>query len=94
MMKKLFLISLVLLSVSACANRYKITYDEKLVFDCPKTAEAGETVRFETVMVTDADLYVYLNGVELEPVKEGYYEFVMPEADVMIEVSIVSNGLA
>ena len=83
-----------LLSLSGCFNHYKITYDPEEVFNCPKSAKAGEIVTFETLIVCDADLYAYLNGVELNPVREGYYEFIMPAADVSIDIVIVSNGLA
>lgn len=97
MRKKVFaslLVPFLLLTLSGCSDRYKITYDPEEVFHCPKSAKAGETVSFETLVVCDADLFAYLNGVEIKPVREGYYEFIMPEADVSIDIVIVSNGLA
>ena len=95
-MKKMLvsiLLGMALLSMSGCVNRYRIEYDENVV-DCPSRAKAGETVRFETVFVCDADLYVYVNGTEIKPVQEGIYEFVMPAEDVQISTKIVANGLA
>ena len=96
MRKKIAILTVIglLMGVSGCMGKYKITYDKDDVYNCPKSAKAGETVTFETVVVCDADLYVYINGEELKPVREGYYEFVMPEEDVTITVSIVANGLA
>ncbi len=85
---------LLLCTISGCSSYYKIEFDKDNVFNCPSRAKAGETVRFETVFVTDADLYVYINGVEIKPLKEGIYEFVMPSEDVLIETKIIGNGLA
>lgn len=88
------LIAAVLLSGCSGSHKIKIVSDERDVFKCPKTAKAGETVQVETVSVTDADLYFYLDGVELKPIKEAYYEFVMPDHDVEINIVIIGNGLA
>ncbi len=62
--------------------------------NCPDRGKPGETIRFETVFITDGDLYVYINGVEIKPLKEGIYEFVMPDEDVRITTKFISNGLA
>ena len=46
-------------------------------------------------MVCDATLYVNLNdGTEISTVTEGLYEFIMPDHDVEISITIISNGLA
>ena len=97
-MKKKLTASLAILSllVAGCLGSHRIIVEsgnEDLV-NCPKRAKAGETVTVETVLVTDADLYLIVDGVSLDPIKEGYYQFEMPDHDVNIKVVIKSNGLA
>ena len=84
----------VILLLAGCLGQHKIIFDESDVYNCPKHAKAGETVVFDTVLVCDADLYVYVDGAEYETISEGQYQFVMPDHDVEIRVVIVSNGLA
>ena len=96
MKKKLAAIAILSLLISGCFGGHKIiveTGDEDLV-SCPKRAKTGETVTVETVIVSDADLYLIVDGVNVEPIREGYYEFEMPDHDVSIKVVIKSNGLA
>ena len=96
MKKKLAAFAILSLLFTGCLGTHKINIeagDEDLV-NCPKRAKAGETVAVETVTVTDADLYLIVDGVNLEPIREGYYEFEMPDHDVNIKVVIKSNGLA
>ncbi len=101
-MKKTISISLVVLLAAAllagCGSGYKITVGSgaDLLDHCPKSAEAGETVTVTTMCVTDADMFVRVNG---DPdfghfVRDGEYEFVMPAEDVEISIVVVSNGLA
>ena len=85
---------MLLIVIYGCFGFYRIDYDEELVTKCPKHAKAKQTVEFYTVSVDDADIYVYLNDVELKSVKEGYYTFIMPDDNVNIKVVIKSNGLA
>ncbi|MBR4462520.1 MAG: hypothetical protein IKS51_08085 [Erysipelotrichaceae bacterium] len=83
-----------LLSLSGCFGYHRIRIsegDEDLV-KCPRFAKAGDVVEIETVTVTDADLYVNISGVEVECVSEGLYRFVMPDQDVEINITIISNG--
>ena len=85
------------LSLSGCFGYHAVKVrsgHEDKVTSCPKYARTGETVRIETVSVTDADIYVSANGTECKYVSEGVYEFVMPDENVEISVVIVSNGLA
>ena len=97
-MKKKLAATFAILSllITGCLGGHKIIveYGDEDLVSCPKRAKAGETVTVETVSVSDADLFFYLDGVELKPIKEGYYEFTMPDHDVDIKVVIVSNGLA
>ena len=88
---------LISLSLSGCFGYHRITVrsdHKENVTSYPKFAKAGDTVTIETVCVTDADMYVRANGVECRLVKDGVYEFVMPDSNVEITVVIVSNGLA
>lgn len=83
---------------AGCGNTYRITVTrgKDFVFDCPKRAKVGETVTVETAYVTDADMYFFVNGdPDLAVIsRDGKYQFVMPDCDVSIEVSVVANGLA
>lgn len=89
-----FLILLLLLT--GCLSGHKIIVEsgKDEIVSCPKRAKAGETVTIETVSVTDADLYLIVDGVSLDPIKEGFYQFEMPDHDVTVKVVIKSNGLA
>ena len=83
--------------LSGCAGRYRIkcVSGEQFVVSCPRTARPGDTVRIETVSVTDADLYVNaVDGTEIRFIKEGVYEFEMPDHDFEFKVTVISNGLA
>ena len=97
-MKKILITTLLILSVmiTGCLGTHKIEIEpgKDEIVSCPKRAKAGETVTVETVSVSDADLFFYLDGVELKPVKEGFYQFEMPDHDVSIKVVVVSNGMA
>ena len=101
-MKKRFLIILaaVLLAIllGGCGRGYaiRVVSGADLLDNCPKKAEAGETVTVTTMVVTDGDMHVRVNG---DPdfgtfVRDGVYEFVMPAEDVEISISFTSNGLA
>ena len=95
-MKKVLAGLLSCLLLFGCAGGHSITIvsGEQYVEKAPKKAKAGETVTITTLMVTDADLYVNVNGVEVTKVREGVYEFVMPDADVEVKVTVIANGLA
>ena len=81
--------------LNGCAPKgHKISFDAKKVFNCPKRARAGETVRFETVLVCDADLYANIDGVEVQETRTGRFEFIMPDHDVEIRITIIANGRA
>ena len=80
-------------------NTYHITLSEDteddLVYECPETARAGETVFISIAYVTDADTYVSVDGdTEFGEFAGGGYTFVMPEKDVEVRVWAVGNGLA
>ena len=97
-MKKKLAATFAILSllITGCLGGHKIIveYGDEDLVSCPKRAKAGETVTVETVSVSDADLFFYLDGVELKPIKEGFYQFEMPDHDVTIKIVIKSNGLA
>lgn len=79
-------------------KKYKITVkaEDYMVRNCPDSAREGETVTLEIADVTDAYVYVWVNGDKDygHYNKEGLYEFIMPAEDVTIEVDVVGNGLA
>ena len=90
--------ALVVVMLCSCGRGYKISVVSggDLLDECPKRAEAGETVSVFTVMITDGDMYVSVNGDTDYGrfVQEGVYEFIMPAEDVEITISFISNGLA
>ena len=92
---------LLLLMIAGCSqasDQYKITVasGEEYVEQCPKTAKAGDTVHFQVLFVTDADMHISINGDEEYGsfAEDEGYEFIMPEKDVRIDVWVVTNGLA
>lgn len=102
-MKKIFVVimtSLLAISLIGCSAQktYKISIregDEENIVSCPKKAKAGDVVTVETVTVCDADLYLNVDGVaEVKQVGDGVFTFVMPDHEVTVKVTIISNGLA
>ena len=69
--------------------------EDYMVYQCPASARAGDTVVVEIAFVTDADTYVSINGdTNYGSFSAEGYTFVMPEEDVEIKVWAVGNGLA
>lgn len=96
MKRKLIVWTGLLLALLMCmallgCSRHRITVisGEKFVHKCPKTARTGETVTVETSVVSDAELYV--NGVDGKFVRPGEYQFVMPDNDVELKVTVIAN---
>ena len=89
------------LMVAGCSQdsdqrKVTITSGEEYLEQCPKTAKAGETVHFQVLFVTDADMHISINGDEDYGsfAENESYEFIMPKEDVRIDVWVVTNGLA
>ena len=97
-MKRVIAAVLVLAALlSGCAGKraVKCVSGKEFVVACPRNAKPGETVRIETVVVDDADLYVNpTDDTEIRMIKEGLYEFEMPDHDFEFKVTVISNGLA
>ncbi len=94
---KVLMVTFILFSLVGCTGGHKITYDKKSGYmaKCPSRAKAGELVTFETVVVSDGDVYVNVVGVDdVTKVSEGVYQFVMPDFDIEIKIVVKSNGLA
>ena len=96
MKRKLIVWTGLLLALLMCmallgCSRHRITVisGETFVHKCPKTARTGETVTVETSVVSDAELYV--NGVDGKFVRPGEYQFVMPDNDVELKVTVIAN---
>ena len=88
---------LMLVALSGCAGeRISVTDGKDLIVSCPRHAKPGETVTVETVCVTDASLYISVNGstegVTCE--RDGVFTFVMPQGEARVKAWVVSNGLA
>ena len=67
-----FLLGL-LIGSAGCKTQRQITVvsGKEHVVSCPKKAAPGAVVNIETVSVTDADLYVIVDGEEIKCEKEG-----------------------
>ena len=96
MKRKLIVWTGLLLALLMCmallgCSRHRITVisGEKFVHKYPKTARTGETVTVETSVVSDAELYV--NGVDGTFIWPGEYQFVMPDTDVELKVTVIAN---
>ena len=94
--KKLILLAGVLLVVLlVCAvfffsthHRITVISGERFVHKCPKFAKPGDTVTVMTSVVSDGELYV--NGVDGRFVRLGEYQFVMPDEDVQLKVTVIA----
>ena len=88
------LLALLMCMVLLGCSRHRITVisGEKFVHKCPKSARTGETVTVMTSVVSDAELYV--NGVDGKFIRPGEYQFVMPDHDVELKVTVIAfpNG--
>lgn len=79
---------------------YQDADTERLLMDgyAPKRAKPGDTVVLRTGPIMDADLYFYVNGVNIENTHNDsdYWEYVftMPDEDVVITSDIVGGGPA
>jgi hypothetical protein len=69
-------------------HRIKVISGEQYVDTCPKFAKPGETVTVTTVSVSDGEVYV--NGVDGVFVRPGVFEFQMPDADVVLKVTVTA----
>jgi len=93
-MKKRFLLLFLVLALLLCSGCSVFGYhkinqpNDDLMDECPKYAREGKRVHFTTVTVCDAILNVDLSGAELITIREGEYEFVMPDHEVTIHVWI------
>ena len=85
------------LLLNGCFGYYsiKVVSGDKFVDKCPKRAKPGQTVTITTAVVSDADLYVNSNDdTEIKKISEGVYEFVMPEHDIELKITVISNNKA
>ena len=76
-----------LLFFSTC-RRITVISGERFVHKCPKFARPGDTVAVMTSVVHDGELYV--NGVDGKFVQPGEFQFVMPDEDVQLKVTVIA----
>ena len=91
------LILMMSLLLNGCFGYYsiKVVSGKDYMDKCPKRAKPGQTVTITTVVVTDANLYVNSNDdTEIKKISEGVYEFIMPEHDIELKITIISNNKA
>ena len=84
------LLSTILLLSGCVGNKHKITVatHQDLVVSCPKSAKAGDTVKIETMTVTDGEINVTSHQVEIKRINDGLYEFTMPDENVEIRIGL------
>ena len=70
-------------------RRITVISGDRFVHKCPKYAKPGQTVTVMTSVISDGELYV--NGVDGKYVRPGVYVFTMPDEDVQIKVTVISN---
>lgn len=95
-LKGVLIMSLALL-LSSCLGGHsiKVVSGERFLDKCPKRAKVGDTVKVLTVVVSDGDLYLNgNNGLEIKKIKDGEFEFIMPDHDVELKITVISNGMA
>ena len=100
-MKNLLIKGVLIMSISlllsSCFGTHtiKVVSREDLVDSCPKRGKPGEKITVTTAMVTDADLYLNgNNGLEIKKVRDGVFEFIMPDYDVELKITVIANGMA
>ena len=95
--KRIFLVILTCLLVivlCACTRTYKINVVGGNVVSCPRSAKAGETVTVYIPSVTDGWLEPSVSGADIEKTQDDCFSFIMPEQDVNVRVTFVSDDLA
>ena len=81
---------LVVLAVLGVAyRRITVVSGKQYVDKCPHYARPGQEVTVTTVVVCDAEIYV--NGADGSYASPGVYVFTMPDKDVALKVTVISN---
>ena len=97
-MKKKLLIAvaaalIVLLLAFAVLNlsfrKITVISGKQYIDKCPRFARPGQEVTVTTAVVCDGEIYV--SGVDGEYVQPGVFVFTMPDRDVRLKVTVVSN---
>ena len=70
-------------------RRITVISGDRFVHQCPKYAKPGQTVTVMTSVISDGELYV--NGVDGTFIRPGEYQFVMPDNDVELKVTVIAN---
>jgi len=97
-MKRSVLVLAMLLFLFACtacsgrSYRIEVTSGADKIESIPTHAREGEEVTILTLSVTDADLYVSVDGVVLSEKSYCEYVFVMPDHDVEVKVWIDTSN--
>lgn len=81
------LIALFVFNASYC--KITVISGKQYVDKCPRYAHPGQEVTVTTVVVSDGEIYV--NGTDGEYVRPGVYVFTMPDKDVELKITVISN---
>ena len=93
--KKVLVIVVMLFMMTSCFGKHsiKVVSGEEHLDKCQKYAKPGEVVTITTAVVSDAELYVNsTDGTEIVQKGLGIYEFVMPDHDVELKITVIANG--
>ena len=82
----MLLIALIVLGTSF--RKITVVSGADYVASCPHYARPGHEVTVETVVVTDAEVYV--NGADMRYIRPSVYEFTMPDEDVQLKVTVIA----
>ena len=85
----LALVLAVLIVLNTAYRKITVVSGEQNVEKCPRYARPGEEVTVLTAVVTDAEIYV--NGADGAYIRPGVYVFTMPDEDVQLKVTVISN---
>ena len=69
-------------------RRITVISGDRFVHRCPKYAKPGQTVTVMTSVISDGELYV--NGVDGSFLRPGEFQFVMPDEDVQLKVTVIA----
>ena len=94
-MKKFLVVILIVLTLTSCFGKHsiKIISGQDYLDKCKKYAKPGEVVTVTTVVVSDGNVYVNsTDGTEIVEKAPGIYEFVMPDHDVELKITVIANN--
>ena len=94
-MKKFLTVILIALTLTSCFGKHsiKVVSGKDYLDECKKYARPGEVVTVTTIVVSDGNVYVNSNDDTVITQKAlGIYEFIMPDHDVELKITVIANN--